>query len=189
MDNENDVAFGIGQYRNLGKKTLWLFLSGKSTVSLVILLVSIFVLLASGTGGDGIKNVFGYMVNLRLIGFYGLGLFAVVAGMTFFISWLFYVTYKYMLDVDSLKVKRGIFSQEQVAIPYRQIQDVTIERSITYRLWGLSRLVILTAGHEDAKDGTGQSEGILPALDKDVAEKLQEELLRRANVQKIVEDK
>lgn len=188
MGNENNSAQESAQYRHLGKKTLWLFITERSTVALIILLISIFTLISSGTG-SGIVNVFGSPINIRLIGFYGFGLFIVAVGFTFFVSWLLYITYKYMLDADSLKVKRGILSQEQVAIPYRQIQDVTIERSITYRLWGLSRLIILTAGREEEKGDTGESEGILPALDKDVAEKLQEELLSRANVQKVVEAK
>ncbi len=55
---------------------------------------------------------------------------------------------------------------------------------------GLSRIVILTAGHEeDEKPGDDDSEGILPALDKDLAEWMQAELLKRANVQKVTEEK
>ncbi len=69
-----------------------------------------------------------------------------------------------------MKIKRGILNKEEVAIPYRQIQDVDIRRDISFQMLGLSRIVILTAGHEDnEKPGDDDTEGILPALDKDLA--------------------
>ena len=58
-----------------------------------------------------------------------------------------------MLDDDALKIRRGILSKEETAIPYRQIQDVDIEQNISDRIWGVARLAILTAGHEEAKEG------------------------------------
>ena len=67
------------------------------------------------------------------------------------------------LDDDALKIRRGILSKEEIAIPYRQIQDVDIEQNISDRLWGVARLAILTAGHEEAKEGEeDDSEGIFP---------------------------
>jgi uncharacterized membrane protein YdbT with pleckstrin-like domain len=67
---------------------------------------------------------------------------------------------------------------------------VDIERNISYRMFGVSRIVILTAGNEEEKkSGEDESEGILPAIDKDLAEWLQAELLKRANVQKVTEEK
>ena len=54
---------------------------------------------------------------------------------------------------------------------------------------GLSQIVIITAGHdEDEKPGDDDTEGTLPALDKDLAEWMQAELLKRANVQKVTEE-
>jgi len=48
--------------------------------------------------------------------------------------------------------------------------------------------VILTAGHEDNEDkNQPESEGVLPAMDKDLAVELQEELLKRADVQKVIQ--
>ena len=88
-----------------------------------------------------------------------------------------------------LKIRRGVFSREEVAIPYRQMQDVDIEQNLTDRFWGVCRLVILTAGHEDEPQPEGESEGILPVIDKTLAEQLQAELLRRADVQRVTEIK
>jgi putative membrane protein len=116
-------------------------------------------------------------------------LFVVVLAISLFVAWLIYSRYKFCLSEDSLKIKRGVLNKEEVSIPYRQIQDVDIKRDISFQMMGLSRIVILTAGHEDEKPGEDDSEGILPALDKDLAEWLQTELLKRANVQKVTEEK
>ena len=107
---------------------------------------------------------------------------------TLFMVWLTYRNYKYCLGEDSLKIKRGILNKEEVAIPYRQIQDVDIKRDLYFQMMGLSRIIILTAGQEDETPRDSESEGILPALDKDLAEWFQAELLKRANVQKVVEE-
>ena len=92
------------------------------------------------------------------------------------------------MSEDSFKIKRGIFNKVEDAIPYRQVQDVDIERSLLFLILGLSRVIILTAGHEDEKDTAGdESEGVIPAVDKSLAEWLQTELLKRADIQKTVQ--
>lgn len=92
---------------------------------------------------------------------------------------------------DSLKIKRGIFSKTENAIPYRQIQNVDIERDLVFQMLGLSRLIILTAGHEDEPKGvpygSDESEGVIPAIDQKLAEYLQTELLKRADIEKTVQ--
>ena len=65
-----------------------------------------------------------------------------------------------------------------------------MNQSISDRLWGVARLAILTAGHEEAKEGEeDDSEGVLPAIDRELAESLQTELLKRADVEKVTEGK
>ncbi len=89
---------------------------------------------------------------------------------------------------DSFKIKRGVMSKTENAIPYRQIQNVDIERSFTFQMLGLSRLIILTAGHEDENDKEGdEAEGVIPAIDQALAVWLQTELLKRADIQKVTE--
>ena len=87
---------------------------------------------------------------------------------------------------DSFKIKRGILNKTENAIPYRQIQNVDIERNFTFQMLGLSRLIILTAGHEDEKSqGKDEAEGVISAVDQKIASWLQTELLKRADVQKV----
>jgi putative membrane protein len=189
--NENPITHpGVPEevYHTMGKKTFWIFFLQRVHAAFILLLLTIvlFVLgqqsfLAMTQFGDLTRYV---MVAAELSGL----LFIVVFAITLFAAWLIYANFKFCLGDDSLKIKRGILDKEEVAIPYRQIQDVDIKRDLSFQMLGLSRIVILTAGHEDDKPGDDESEGILPALDKDLAEWMQAELLKRANVQKVTEE-
>ncbi len=180
-------------YRTLGKKTLWIFVLERMHTAGLFLLLAV-VLLIVGTQPSLVKTPLGDLARLALLGA-GIAaiLFLVAFGLTFLIAWLVYTNYRFALGENSLKIKRGIIGKEEMAIPYRQIQDVDINRDLSFRVWGLSKLIILTAGREDVgaerRGSEGdESEGYLPALDKDLAEWLQHELLSRANVQKVVEE-
>ncbi|HUC31445.1 MAG TPA: PH domain-containing protein [Candidatus Paceibacterota bacterium] len=192
MDETPTTHPGVPEevYHTMGKKTFWIFFLQRVHAAFILLLLTIvlFVLsqqafLAKTQFGD----LTGYTIEAAWI---GLALFVAILLITILIAWLVYSTYKFCLGDDSLKIKRGILNKEEVAIPYRQIQDVDIKRDLSFQLIGLSRIVILTAGHEeDEKPEDDDTEGILPALDKDLAEWMQAELLKRANIQKVTEEK
>jgi putative membrane protein len=177
-------------YHTMGKKTFWIFLLQRVHAAFILLLLAIALFVIgqqSFLATAQLGNLSGYTMMAAWI---ALALFVVVFAITILIAWLVYKNYKYCLGDDSLKIKRGILNKEEVAIPYRQIQDVDLRRDLTFQMIGLSQIVILTAGHDtDEKPGDDDTEGILPALDKDLAEWLQAELLKRANVQKITEEK
>ena len=179
-------------YHTLGNKTLAIFVIQRIQAALILLVVGFILFILEDQpflAQIPVPN-FGQYVGLAAEACFILfGFFFIFA---FLIAWLIYKNYKYMLSEDSLKIIRGILNKEEIAIPYRQIQDVDIDRNLSLRMMGVSRIVILTAGHEDgpgSKDDPnehGQSEGYLPALDRELAEWLRDELLRRANVQKVV---
>ncbi len=98
-----------------------------------------------------------------------------------------YLAFSYCLDEHSLKVKTGIIDIHVDAIPYRQVQDINNRRNLLFRLLGISKLIILSGGTEDAGDANDESKNIIPAIDKHVAEYLQEELIKRANVARMVQ--
>ena len=174
-----------GRYHRLGKRTLWIFVLARIHTSIIILLLTLLAFSLQGqpfvaTFMKGILQPY-----LATASWVLLVLFLVVFGLTYFFSWLVYMNYKFLIGEDSLRIQRGILSKEEIAIPYRQIQDVDIERSLYYRTMGLSRLIILTAGHEDEKGD--ESEGIMPAMDWHLADWMQGELLRRTEIQRVVE--
>jgi uncharacterized membrane protein YdbT with pleckstrin-like domain len=169
-------------YRKLGKRTLWLMLSAQMVPSVIIFIAAVALLIAQGNGVFS-KTPFAAWSSYGVLGAWILFFFVFV--ITFLITYLSYANYLFMLDDDALKIRRGILSKEETAIPYRQIQDVDIEQSISDRMWGVARLAILTAGHEEPKEGEGDdSEGVLPAIDRALAESLQTELLHRADIQR-----
>ncbi len=173
----------------MGKKTFWIFLLQRVHAAFILFLltVALFVIgQQSFLATIPVGNLTGYTMMAAWI---CLVAFVVVFAITFLVAWLIYKNYKYCLGDDSLKIKRGILNKEEVAIPYRQIQDVDLRRDLTFQMIGLSQIVIITAGRdENEKPGDDDTEGILPALDKDLAEWLQAELLKRANVQKVTEE-
>ncbi len=189
MDEKPVNHPGVPQevYHTLGKKTFVIFLLDRIHAAAVFLLIAIALFVLQGQ--PFLKNVFSvdlssYVSFSTWVAFL---VFALVAAATFLITWLIYRNYKFYLGDDALKIKNGVLNKEETAIPYRQIQNVDIGRNLSFQMLGLSRLVILTAGEEEEKSGEDESEGILPAMDKDLAEWLQAELLKRANVQKVVE--
>lgn len=190
MDENPTTHPGVPEevYHTMGKKTFWIFLLQRIHAAFILLLVTIVLFVLSGQAFLASTPVGNLTSYAELGAWIGLGLFLVVFAITLFVAWLIYKNYKFCLGDDSLKIKRGILNKEEVAIPYRQIQDVDIRRDLSFQMLGLSRIVILTAGHEeDEKPGDDDTSGILPALDKDLAEWMQAELLKRANVQKVTE--
>jgi putative membrane protein len=176
-------------YHTMGKKTFWIFFLARVHAAFILLIVTIALFILGGQSFLA-KTPIGDLTGYTMMGAWiALALFVAAFLITFLVAWLIYANYKFCLGDDSLKIKRGILNKEEVAIPYRQIQDVDIRRDISFQMLGLSRIVILTAGHEDdEKPGDDDTEGILPALDKDLAEWMQAELLKRANVQKVTEE-
>ena len=149
MENVSAASSSSG-YQKLGKRTLWLMLSEQMVPSVIIFIATVVLFIARENGvfeKTFLANWSPYIVLGAWI------LFILVFLITFFVAYLTYTNYLFMLDDDALKIRRGILSKEEVAIPYRQIQDVDVEQNISDRMWGVARLAILTAGHEEAKEG------------------------------------
>ena len=176
------------EYQTLGKKVLWLFFFQSAPIAFVLLFVSIILFVTSFQPfviNSVLGNIQGPILWITLVVF--IISLLVISGSLLF-AWLNYINYRFSLTDDSLKIKRGIFNKTENAIPYRQIQNVDIERDFTFQMMGLSRLVILTAGHEDEKpEAKDEAEGVIQAIDQKIAEWLQSELLKRAEIQKVVQ--
>ena len=102
-------------------------------------------------------------------------------------AWYLYSSHVFMLDDYALHIRSGILNRNEVAIPYRQIQDVSLDESYIERMFGVSELNIMTAGHEDNKRDKSSAE--FPLIGKVLAVALQEELSKRSSVQQVSSDK
>jgi uncharacterized membrane protein YdbT with pleckstrin-like domain len=184
----------IGQEHHLGRKTFMLFLSRKTTTAFILIFSTLFVFILRSSLAVGIAgvialggpvssqvtdNIAGGIAYVSLFLFL-LGVIAFLLG--FIVTSLQYRNYTFTLDEFDLKMRRGIMSRKEISISYRQIQAIDIVRTMAYRLFGLSRLVMITAGHDDP--GTDEeADTVLDPIDKGLAEEVRDFLQRKIGVQ------
>lgn len=173
------------RYQHLGFRAFWMFLFMRGKFAMITAVLLIILATAAGN----IKNLtpaFGLLL-LQAVEILLLLFFISLVG-AFLVALFQYIAYQFMLDEHALKIKSGIINIQVEAIPYRQMQNIDIERDLLYRIMGISRLVILTSATEDP-DTSNESEAVIPAIDKNLGYMIQEELLKRANVERVTFDK
>lgn len=170
-----------GVYQHLGVRAFWMiflrkgkFILAPIALAFLIIILNQYVVFPPDLAQSLDSGL------LALFGLFGLMFFGSMV-----VSAFQYAAYEFMLDEHAFKIRSGILNIQIEAIPYRQMQNVDVERTILFRVLGVSRMVILTAGTEDS-DTHNESEGLIPVLDKNLAMQVQEELLRRSNVEKTV---
>ena len=185
----------VGQPQHLGRKTFFLFLSRRTTVALVLFIIAIIIFVLGGNIATGIAGLtsFGGPISSVTVAnisgsLTGLGililLLAVIAFLLgFIISLLQYRSYVFILDEYGIKMRRGVISQKEISLPYRQIQDVDIVRDVNHRIFGVSKLVMMTAGHEDKGEESDGTDTVFDPIDQSLAEEVRAFLERRIGVQ------
>jgi uncharacterized membrane protein YdbT with pleckstrin-like domain len=180
--NTGEVVLTNDTYYNLGSKTFWYFFSEKCITGFVFLVIALILSIVRshiGTNPDLASFV-------RIGSWLSFAIAAVSFLIAFVSSKLIYKNTGFILGEDALFLKHGVLKKEQFAIPYRQIQNIEIERTLGNQMMGISSFIILTASNESDEDRRADPEGILPAIDKDLASALEKELLKRANIQKVI---
>jgi len=91
-----------------------------------------------------------------------------------------YNFWQYEAGEDTFKMEHGVIWKRYVSIPYERIQNIDIHRGVFARLLGLSDLRIQTAGFGGMHGKWGSSaEGNLPGIERNKAEELREQLIKR----------
>ncbi len=168
--------------KQLDPKSVWLFFVGFVLRSFIpIIILSIWSLAFWGgmspnpDGGNEIS--FGFLNWLWVI----IPTFLVLC---FIWAKLTYHFYRYELTDAGFRKELGVVYKKYVTIPYDRIQNVDIYRGILARMLGLSDLNVQTAGMSATVGRYGMSgggsEGQLPALSREDAEQLRDELIQRA---------
>ena len=96
----------------------------------------------------------------------------------------------YEITHDGVKIEQGIIWKKYTSIPYERVQNVDIRRGILARMFGFSTVEIETAGQSGmgahygfrfGRRGNRQykSEGHLPAIDVNEAEKIREFVMKK----------
>ncbi|MBI5133941.1 MAG: PH domain-containing protein [Candidatus Taylorbacteria bacterium] len=169
-----------GVYLNMGKRAFWLFLYERLSIAMGFLVLAVLLSFA--------RNLSVVPVEMRkTVALFGLGCWTL-----FFLTGLFAVistrlihkNRTFCLAEDAFKMRHGVFTTVEIAIPYRQIHNVDIERTLEQRILGVSKLVVTTAATDNPSTSRNESGCIIEAIDKGLASNLQAELLRRADIQK-----
>ena len=164
---------------HLHKNYKWLLFL-QSFLQIIIISVFLSVFLSSmliGSAADGgdsgaLAVLGGYIVGIGFL------ILLVLAFIAYGIASWWYRNYTYELDKDAFRKEFGILTKRRTSIPYERIQNVDIIAPLLYRIFGLAQVNVQTAGGSSyALNG---SEGRLPGVSKAEAEKLQAELIRRA---------
>ncbi|OGX07630.1 MAG: hypothetical protein A2Z88_10560 [Omnitrophica WOR_2 bacterium GWA2_47_8] len=92
-----------------------------------------------------------------------------------------YNRWLYEFNADGLKFENGIIWKNYASIPYERIQNVEIKRGIIARMFGFSSMEIETAGMSRGfgRNRRYHSEGYLPAIDMNGAEKIRDYLIKK----------
>jgi len=175
--------------QKLHPKSIWLFFFSFLARGLAIFIFFSFwgipffgaILGVAAEAGVGV-NIFGYALAI-----FGLWLIFFALYVLFCYVWanLTYKYWQYELAEDSFRKESGVIWKKYVSVPYERIQNIDINRGLFARILGLSDVQIQTAGSSAVSYGRGGlagagAEGRLPGLGKDVAEKLRDELIKKA---------
>ncbi|MBC8080372.1 MAG: PH domain-containing protein [Gorillibacterium sp.] len=115
----------------------------------------------------GINKVKEWGIGWFVLGFFLLtGLFIMTVGLA---GWR---RFTYTLEADRLVIRKGIWFRDELSLYFGRIHSVNIEQSFLQRILGIAQVKIETPG------GKTDSDGVLPSLSLEAAERLKE-MLRR----------
>ncbi len=168
-------AFSNTVYQNLGQKTFWFLVSQRVGPGLAFLAIAFVLSLVRMQSFVSVEA----SSLIRAVSWLSFIIALIALSVGFISSRLVYKSSGFLLADDALRIRRGVFTREETAIPYHQIQNIDIRRTMTQRIAGLSRLIIHTAsGEGEGKEGA-PDENVIVSIDEEVAERLQAELLKR----------
>jgi len=172
-------------YQNFGKKAYWLFLSKWLQVPVGFLFIAVLSSIAGRTALIPVQ----FRPSAGMVSLACLAISVISAIVCVIASRVVFKNQQFCLAENAFKLRQGVLRSHEIAIPYRQIQNVEIERTLYQRMIGVSRIVISTAGEDDPATPEDESRAVLQDVDKDVALALQDDLLRKADVQRVVSAK
>ena len=164
------------QFNKLGGKTFQFLILKRSGFLFFVLII--FALLLGFW--NFIPTAYLVIAQFVLLGLFGLfvlsGLIIIILGS------LEYHHYKIWITEEMITLYRGLVSEEEIGLPFRRIKQVNIERSLFDQMMGISNLNLTVLGSEE---GGKEDHILLPALDKKLAQEIQDIILQKAEVEEI----
>lgn len=167
--------------KQLDPKALWLFFLTFSLQGIFVLIgltAAMFAFFIELSSVSTPTATYVYFLPIMVL---KNGILILIAYLLFTFLWarLSYKYYRYELREDGFRKESGVIWKQYVTIPYERIQNVDIYRGIIARLLGISDLHIQTAG-SSTPYARSLSEGRLPGLSRQEAERLRDELVKHA---------
>ena len=165
------------QYERLGFKTYILLTLRRA----VLLFVVILAIIALSLAWNYIPVEYSTIAQMTLL---GLGIaFVLLAIIIILLGFLEYRHYKIYITDETIKIYRGLISEEEVGLPFRRVKQANIERGLMDQILGVSQIRLTVTGDED---GAGpENKYLLTALDKNLAQEIQNIILKEAEVEEI----
>ena len=85
---------------------------------------------------------------------------------------VFYKRYRYRIDEDRLEIRRGIMTIRHILVPVERIHQVEVVRGPINRMFGLSDVMVTTAG------GTVRIQFLEDAIAETIADSLNESVIK-----------
>jgi len=167
------------QYEKLGGKTLSLFILKRSGFLFIILIALILALVFQGLIPVDYLDIFQSVIWGLVIALVVFGLIVVALGL------LEYKHYKIIISDETIKIYRGLFSEEEIGLPFRRIKQVNIERSLMDQILGISNINLTILGEEEGNPMTKGDKILISVLDKNIAEEIQNIILKESEVEEI----
>ena len=170
--------------QKLGIKVFYYYLSKRVTIGIFLLVISFIISSMKGAVVTKMDLLIPLTVSLTIVGYLVSGLFIASTLLILFgivMSFINYISCEYTLDENSISIRRGIFNKKEVFIPYRQIENINIDQTFNFKMMGVSKLTIETAG-SDSNNG-GDPEGVFDVIDSKVANSIRETILQRTNTE------
>ncbi len=181
--------------QRVSKKAIWMWatnnFANKTDIAVAIFWFITGVLFIYFTPQKNLGNVSGTFLTFNLVTVYDYALlidkwlflgFSVILAFFIFTAVSFalyeYLSFDYELGDESLKIVKGFYQKKESYIPFKNIQSVNIEMSISERFWGLATVLVYTSGAGD-QTNPELAEGYIEGLKYDDAVVLKDELLKR----------
>jgi uncharacterized membrane protein YdbT with pleckstrin-like domain len=158
---------------HLGKKAFILFALEKMKWVFVLIAVTIFLsIVRDATRARELVGIVSFLSKVSWL--------SLIFGSLW--AWVLYKNFTFRLEEYGIKMKSGVIQKREVMIPYRQIQSIDIVRSLPHQMLGLSKLIMLTAGHEDLPE-KHLTEVVLEPIDSVLATNMRDALQHKIGVQ------
>ena len=174
--------------QKLGINVFYYYLSKKTPIGLVALVISIFI--SSLKVAMVLKLAFfvSLSTSAMIVSYFINGLFLISALLIIYgivMSYISYIGCSYNLGENAFSITKGYFNKREISIPYRQIQNIDIEQSFQFKMMGVCKLVILTAGN-DNNNQNGEAEGVFDVIDFKIASNIKESILQKSNIEPVI---